>query len=151
MIAAASTGTTVETVETVDATTGEAQNVPLGPRRIKKIRLRASSASTRGGAPSTVVIEGLSGNLQGAVFAVYANLPDGVQPNTEASVPYFIGNIAPFESGGQGAHAHGSPSFQFEIPPEFGENTSELVLTIVPDPTSETGNVNVGRIRLLRR
>jgi hypothetical protein len=48
------------------------------------------------------------------------------------------------------AHSHGGTSFRFEIDPSLLGGASELVLTIVPDPTSETRNVNVGRIRLVR-
>lgn len=139
MTAAASTDATVETV---DATRDEARNVALGGR-VKKIRLPAT--------PGTVVVEGLSGSPQGAIFAVYANLPEGVQPNTEASAPYLVGHIAPFGVGEPVAHSHGSTGFQFDIDERHLGKASELVLTIVPDPTSETGNVNVGRVRFLRR
>jgi hypothetical protein len=129
-------------VETVDATSGEARNVALGGGRVKKIRLPR--------APGTVVVEGLSGNPRGAVFAVYANLPEGVPPDTEASAPYLVGHIAPFGIGEPVAHGHGATSFRFEVDPSLLGGAPELVLTIVPDPTSETRNVNVGRIRLVR-
>ena len=50
----------------------------------------------------------------------------------------------------EAAHSHGATSFRFEVDPSLLGGAPELVLTIVPDPTSETRNVNVGRIRLVR-
>jgi hypothetical protein len=128
---------------TIDATSaGEARNVVIDRNTTKAVRLP--------GSPGTVVMDDLSGNLHGVIIAVYANLPEGVQPNTEAAAPYQIGSIAPFvHEGSMMDHRHGGPGFQFSIPARIA-NGSTLVLTLVPDPTSEMSSVIIGSIRLKR-